>query len=63
MSNLSENFYRVPHLAEQTVTTKELKDIMLETGGEIMACGRLWKLKKENLGAGVYKLTAKVKNV
>ena len=43
--------------ANTTVEKADLKAIMLATGGSIMARGRLWSLKSQALGAGVYRLS------
>lgn len=34
-----------------------LREIMLQTGGSMLARGQLYDIKKESLGAGVYRLT------
>jgi hypothetical protein len=39
---------------EVTLTTPVLKLILLQTSGRILSRGNLYKLDKENLGAGVY---------
>lgn len=53
---LSMNFYAVPHLASDTITSKQLKELMLKTSGKIFACGDMWSIKKESLGAGIYRI-------
>lgn len=60
---LNINFYQVPHSATQVVTGKDLKAIMLQTGGNFIACGRLWDIKYKKLSPQVYKLYAKQTNV
>lgn len=52
----------MPTYGHGTVERKELKEIMLQTGGEMMACGELWEIKSKHLGAGVYKLSLKKKD-
>ena len=52
--SLPANFYSHPHCAETTMTTKELKPILLNSmGGKILTHGQLWRIKNENLGCGV----------
>jgi hypothetical protein len=45
-----------------TVTNKDLRGLMLETGGTMLACGRLYKIRSRNLGAGVYEVSLKLAN-
>ena len=56
---LNNNAWTVPHLFTQTVTTKELREILLETDGWIMACGYIYDIKHKNLGAGVKRVYLK----
>ena len=58
---LSRAFYTDPYNARQTVVTKDLQAIMMETTGEITAIGRLWVLNAKRLAPGVYLITAKEK--
>ena len=39
------------------LVTKELRTLMLATGGELRVKKTLYHFRRENLGAGVYKLT------
>ena len=59
---LPDNFYRVPNVAEKVVDRKELKKILLELGGRIIACGELYDIKSKHLGAGVYRVYLKRTN-
>ena len=59
MNTLNDNFYRVPDIASQTVTRKELKQMLLDTGGKILTCGRLREIQSKHLGVGVYRITLK----
>ena len=54
---LSNSFYQIPDYARQTVTRKELKEILLDTDGRIVTCGRLMELKSKHIGAGLYVIT------
>lgn len=56
-SGLSDNFYRVPEIAHQTMSRKDLKELLLDTDGKIISCGRLRTLKSKHLGAGIYEVS------
>lgn len=49
-----------PKWFEDTVDKKQLKEILMETGGNIIACGYVWDIKSKHLGAGVYKISLKL---
>lgn len=55
LDHLSNN----PSLNHATATSRQVRAIMLSTGGEIMALGQLWVLKAKHLGAGAYRLSCK----
>jgi hypothetical protein len=38
-------------------SNKVVREVMLQTGGQMLACGYLWDIKSKSLGGGVYKLT------
>lgn len=40
-----------------TMKKKELAEILMETGGNMLACGRLYNFKIEHIGAGVYRVS------
>lgn len=42
-----------------TMTTKQLRDLLLYNDGRIMACGDLWDIQSKSLGAGVYRVWLK----
>lgn len=58
MNHLSDNFYRVPHIASQTMTRKELNETVHATGGWITANGEIWDIQSRNL-AGACIVTLK----
>jgi hypothetical protein len=62
MKTLPNSFYNNPTIARETMTRKDLKELLLSTGGSVMIHGRLWDIKSKNLGAGVYKVTVKLSN-
>lgn len=59
---LPTRFYQIPQSATDTIERKDLKAVLLETNGSIIACGRLWDIKNKHLGAGVYKIYLKRSN-
>jgi len=40
-----------------TMTYEDLRAVLLSTGGNMLACGRLYDIVGKPLGAGVYKVT------
>jgi len=40
-----------------TMTEADLKTILMETGGNMLACGSLYDIVGKPLGAGVYKVS------
>lgn len=59
MSDPINHLASMPKIAHATVTTKELREIMLRTGGQMLAQGDLWDIQKKSLGAGVYRISLK----
>ena len=59
MKTLPKNFYTMPTLAKMTMDTKDLKELLLETSGSVIACGVLCDIQTKHLGAGVYKVWLK----
>lgn len=59
MKTLPDNFYVYPHLANTVMTHEDLKELLLETGGTIIASGRLYDIESKLLGAGIYRVTLK----
>jgi hypothetical protein len=56
MKVLPNNFYTMPAYASMTMDTKDLKELLLETDADIIACGKRYDIKTKHLGAGVYKV-------
>ena len=56
MKTLPNNFYVYPHIATTTIENKELKELLLETEGWVMACGRIWNIMTKQLNTDVYKI-------
>jgi hypothetical protein len=61
-SQLNNNFYTVPDIAQATMTRKDLQELLLDTGGKLLTCGRFRQIVSKHLGAGVYKVTLKPEN-
>lgn len=40
-----------------TMTRKDVKELLLETGGNMLACGRLYDIVAKDIGAGVYRVS------
>jgi hypothetical protein len=52
----------MPGLGHATVSKGDLQQILLDTGGEIMASGELWEITSKHLGVGVYRVSTKRKD-
>ena len=59
MKTLPTQFYTMPELAHTTMDKKDLKELLLTVGSNIIACGKLYDIKTKHLGAGIYKVTLK----
>ena len=53
--------YTRPQDWSGTMTTKELRETLLFTEGELFACGRVWLIVSKRIGPGVYKVSLKPK--
>ena len=58
-SGLNGNFYSMPNIANETMTREDLRELLLDTGGKILTCGRLRTIVSKHLGAGIYRVTLK----
>ena len=56
-NHLSDVFYTMPGFAVTTMRTTEYRETLLATDGQIIACGYLWRIRGQSLGAGVYRVT------
>lgn len=45
-----------------TMTRDDAKQILLETGGNMLACGRLYDIVAKDIGADVYRLSLTLSN-
>ena len=57
--NLSGSFYSMPNIANETMSLKDLRELLLDTGGKILTCGSLRTIVSKHLGAGIYRVTLK----
>lgn len=46
-----------------SATREVVRRVMLDTDGVMMAHGKLWDIKAKSLGAGIYQLSLKERNV
>jgi hypothetical protein len=51
------NFLAATPSGSTTMTNRDLKVVLMETGGNMLACGRLYNIVAKPIGAGVYKVT------
>lgn len=40
-----------------TMTREDLRTVLMETGGNMLACGRLYDIVGRDIGAGVYRVS------
>lgn len=45
-----------------TLLTKDLRSLLLESGGQLLARGRLYNIKTRSLGAGVHRVELTLAN-
>ena len=48
-------------MTEVILTRKDLREVLLQTGGAIVVNGRMRDLVSKHLGAGIYKVTTKAR--
>lgn len=51
------NFLAAMPSGHTTMTREDLRTILLETGGNMLVCGRLYDISSKDLGAGVYRVS------
>jgi hypothetical protein len=59
MINLPDNFWSIPKIAHTTMTTRQLRDVLLESDGRILANGDFWEIVSKRIGPGVYRVSLK----
>jgi len=53
---LPDHFYTMPHAAHTTMTAPELRSILMQNDGHIIARGSLWEIRSKHLGVGVHRV-------
>lgn len=61
MNHLSPNIYSNPYMYTQIMSKKEYQETLNATNGEINACGYVWTVVGKQVGAGMYRVSAKKK--
>ena len=56
MKLLPNNFYSFPAIANTTMSSEDLKELLLNTEGWALIRGHMWEIKTKLLGTGVYKV-------
>lgn len=59
VNHLSDNMYSNPYNASMVMTSKQVKETLLATDNFILACGHGFRLKVENIGAGMKQVSLK----
>lgn len=59
MKVLPMNMYSHPDTSSVTMSAKDLRELLLESEGYIIACGSIYDIKSKHLGVGVHKVTLK----
>jgi len=57
VKTLPKSFYTMPTLANMVMEKGDLKELLLNTGGSVLANGYLYDIVAKHIGAGVYKIT------
>ena len=55
-AQLPTTFFMMPRHAHTTMTTPELRELLMRHDGQIIANGVLWTICSKNLGAGVHRV-------
>jgi hypothetical protein len=53
---LPDHFFTMPHAAHTMMTSAELRSILLNNNGMVMAAGKLWEVRSKHLGVGVHRV-------
>lgn len=53
------NFLASMPIGHTTLNTSDTQSLLLDTGGNLLARGRLYDIKADHLGAGVYRVSLK----
>ena len=55
-NHLTDDLYAAPETATMTMTSRLLRETLLETGGTVFACGQRHCVRSKSLGLGVHKV-------
>lgn len=47
----------MPDYGNTTMDRKDTHELLMDTGGCVLACGRLYNIVAKDIGAGVYKVS------
>ena len=47
----------MPRVGHGTLTTEDVRSLMLATGGQTFTHGSLYEIKSKHLGAGIYRVS------
>jgi hypothetical protein len=53
---LPQVFFSAPEHANTTMTTPELRSLLLRYDGQIITKGLLWHIRNKHIGAGVHRV-------
>jgi len=53
---LPDHFFTMPRTAHATMTTPELRSVLLRHDGQIIARGEFWTIRSTHLGVGVHRV-------
>ena len=53
---LPDHFWTMPATANTTMTSPELRAVLLRHDGQIIAKGALWTIRNKHLGVGVHRV-------
>jgi hypothetical protein len=56
------NFLAAMPAGHSTLIREDAKDLLLDTGGNMLACGRLYDIVAKDIGAGVYRISLALAN-
>lgn len=60
-SRAARHLAAIPY-GSATLKEADAQSMLLESGGMLLACGRLYDVKSEPLGAGVFRMTLALRN-
>ena len=52
----------IPMYGNTTMHKKDVQEMLLETGGNMLACGRLYNFVVKDIGADIYRVSLELAN-